>query len=152
MPGSYRPPEAAPRHGPVLDVGPIESPLMSRTSTLYEALGGAESVLRLARAWHQRVLADEIVAHAFAHGFHPQHTERLAAYWGEAWGGPTTYSERYGASRRRWSGSTAATVFTRRWTVGRSRVSARRWPTSPSPIPCSDAPSTIISPGRRQPR
>src|SRR5215469_15956535 len=96
MPGSYRPPEAAPRHGPVLDVGPIESPLMSRTSTLYEALGGAESVLRLARAWHQRVLADEIVAHAFSHGFHPQHTERLAAYWGEAWGGPTTYSERYG--------------------------------------------------------
>src|SRR5262245_38314533 len=69
---------------------------MSRASTLYEALGGAESVLRLARAWHERVLADEIVAHAFAHGFHPQHTERLAAYWGEAWGGPTTYSERHG--------------------------------------------------------
>src|SRR5215469_18299575 len=69
---------------------------MSRTSTLYEALGGAESVLRLARAWHERVLADEIVAHGFSHGFHPQHTERLAAYWGEAWGGPSTYSERYG--------------------------------------------------------
>jgi hemoglobin len=52
--------------------------------------------LRLAEAWHQRVLADEIVAHAFSHGFHPEHTERLAAYWGEAWGGPPTYSERYG--------------------------------------------------------
>jgi hemoglobin len=50
----------------------------------------------LAAAWHERVLADEIVAHAFSHGFHPQHTERLAAYWGEAWGGPATYSERYG--------------------------------------------------------
>ena len=69
---------------------------MSRTSTVYEALGGAEGVLRLAEAWHERVLADEVVAHAFSHGFHPQHTERLAAYWGEAWGGPTTYSERYG--------------------------------------------------------
>ena len=66
------------------------------TSTLYAALGGAEGVLRLATAWHQRVLADEVVAHAFSHGFHPQHTERLAAYWGEAWGGPATYSERYG--------------------------------------------------------
>jgi len=41
-------------------------------------------------------MADEVVGHAFSHGFHPQHTERLAAYWGEALGGPTTYSETYG--------------------------------------------------------
>src|SRR5215472_13330818 len=68
----------------------------SRTTTLYEALGGSEGVLRLAAAWHERVLADEIVAHAFSHGFHPQHTERLAAYWGEACGGPGIYSQRYG--------------------------------------------------------
>ena len=27
---------------------------------------------------------------------HPQHSERLAAYWGEALGGPATYSEKYG--------------------------------------------------------
>jgi hemoglobin len=38
-------------------------------------------------------MADEIVSHAFSHGFHPQHTERLAAYWAEAWGGPPAYSE-----------------------------------------------------------
>jgi hemoglobin len=67
-----------------------------RAPTLFDALGGAEGVLRLAAAWHERALADDIVAHAFSHGFHPQHTERLAAYWGEAWGGPATYSERYG--------------------------------------------------------
>lgn len=66
------------------------------TATIFEAVGGADGVLRLARAWHERVLADDVVAHAFSHGFHPQHTERLAAYWGEAWGGPPTYSERYG--------------------------------------------------------
>ena len=41
-------------------------------------------------------MADDVVAHAFSHGFHPQHTERLAAYWGEAWGGPPMYSQRYG--------------------------------------------------------
>jgi len=41
-------------------------------------------------------MADEIVSHAFSHGFHPQHTERLAAYWAEALGGPTTYSDTYG--------------------------------------------------------
>jgi hemoglobin len=54
-------------------------------------------VLRLAHAWHERVLADEIVSHAFSHGFHPRHTERLAAYWAEAWGGPAAYSEKMGS-------------------------------------------------------
>jgi len=63
--------------------------------TVFEAAGGNDGLLRLAGAWHRRVMADEIVSHAFSHGFHPQHTERLAAYWAEALGGPSTYSERY---------------------------------------------------------
>lgn len=65
-------------------------------STVFEAIGGSSGVLGLADAWHARVLADGIVSHAFSHGFHPQHTERLAAYWAEAWCGPATYSDRYG--------------------------------------------------------
>lgn len=64
--------------------------------TIYQAMGGFEAVLRLAHAWHRRVLEDEVVSHAFSHGFHPQHTERLAAYWAEAFGGPAMYSDRYG--------------------------------------------------------
>ena len=28
-------------------------------------------------------MADEVVGHAFSHGFHPEHTKRLAAYF--AW-------------------------------------------------------------------
>ena len=64
--------------------------------TIYDALGGGDGVLRLANAWHTRVLADEVVSHAFSHGYDPQHTERLATYWAEALGGPATYSERYG--------------------------------------------------------
>ena len=64
--------------------------------TMYEAAGGADGLLRLAGAWHARVMADEVVSHAFSHGFHSDHTERLAAYWGEALGGPATYSEAYG--------------------------------------------------------
>jgi len=64
--------------------------------SVYEAAGGRTGLLRLAEAWHSRVMADEIVSHAFSHGFHPQHTERLAAYWAEALGGPTTYSDTYG--------------------------------------------------------
>jgi len=53
-------------------------------------------MVRLAEAWHARVLADEEVSHAFSHGYHPEHTERLAAYWSEALGGPARYSEHYG--------------------------------------------------------
>ncbi|WP_112248437.1 group II truncated hemoglobin [Kribbella monticola] len=64
--------------------------------TVYEAAGGQAGMVRLAEAWHARVMADEVVSHAFSHGFHPQHSHRLAAYWGEALGGPTTYSESYG--------------------------------------------------------
>src|SRR6266700_3947356 len=64
--------------------------------TVYEAAGGREGLLRLAGAWHSRVMAEEIVSHAFSHGFHPQHTERLAAYWAEALGGPAIYSGTYG--------------------------------------------------------
>jgi hemoglobin len=64
--------------------------------TIYEAAGGAKGLLDLAKAWHIRVMEDEVVSHAFSHGFHPQHSERLAAYWAEALGGPTIYSDRYG--------------------------------------------------------
>src|SRR5438105_14035741 len=56
--------------------------------SVYEAAGGNEGLLRLAEAWHARVMADEVVSHAFSTGFHPQHSERLAAYWAEALGGP----------------------------------------------------------------
>jgi hemoglobin len=64
--------------------------------TLYEAAGGEEGLVRLAEAWHRRVMADDVVSHAFSHGFHPEHTRRLAAYWAEALGGPAGYSEKYG--------------------------------------------------------
>jgi hemoglobin len=65
--------------------------------SVYEAVGGDAGLLRLAEAWHERVMADEVVSHAFSHGFHPKHSERLAAYWAEALGGPATYSAEYGS-------------------------------------------------------
>jgi hemoglobin len=64
--------------------------------TVFEAAGGMDGMRRLAHAWHLRVMADEVVSHAFSHGFHPEHTERLAAYWAEALGGPDAYSGVYG--------------------------------------------------------
>ena len=41
-------------------------------------------------------MADEEVSHAFSHGYRPDHSERLAAYWAEALGGPPLYSDAYG--------------------------------------------------------
>ncbi|MEU4198091.1 group II truncated hemoglobin [Kribbella sp. NPDC026611] len=64
--------------------------------TVYDAAGGADGMLRLAAAWHERVMADEVVSHAFHGGAKPDHTERLAAYWGEALGGPVAYTGTYG--------------------------------------------------------
>lgn len=68
----------------------------SGVQTVYEAAGGAPAMLRLAAAWHTRVMADEVVAHAFSHGLRGDHVERLAAYWAEALGGPATYSASLG--------------------------------------------------------
>lgn len=53
-------------------------------------------MLALARAHHENCLADELLNHPFSHGTHPEHVERLAAYWSEVLGGPARYSERYG--------------------------------------------------------
>ena len=65
-------------------------------TTVYDAAGGLDGLLRLAEAWHARVLADEVVGHAFSRGYRADHSERLAAYWAEALGGPPLYSPRYG--------------------------------------------------------
>lgn len=69
--------------------------------TVYEAAGGAEGLLRIAHAWHERCLADPVASHPFSHGvLHPQHLERLAAYLGEALGGPPAYTSTMGTETR----------------------------------------------------
>ncbi len=60
--------------------------------TIFEAMGGMPGCIALADAWHERCLADPVVSHAFSHGFHPDHTVRLATYWAEALGGPRGFS------------------------------------------------------------
>ena len=70
--------------------------MLEHMRSVYEAAGGNDGLRRLAGAWHARVLADEVVGHAFRHGVRPDHIDRLAAYWAEALGGPSTYSSVYG--------------------------------------------------------
>ena len=64
--------------------------------TIYEAAGGSKAFIELAHQWHKRCLADPVVSHAFSHGFNVDHTKRLAAYWAEAMGGPSDYTESMG--------------------------------------------------------
>jgi hemoglobin len=61
--------------------------------SLYEYAGGASAFLALAAAHHQRCLQDPELNHPFSHpDQHPQHVDRLAAYWAEVMGGPPGYS------------------------------------------------------------
>lgn len=62
-------------------------------TTLYDAAGGQAGLQRLAEAHHARCLADPELSHPFeGPDLHPEHTTRLAAYWGEVLGGPPAYS------------------------------------------------------------
>ena len=62
--------------------------------SLFEFAGGEAAFLALAQAHHARCLADPELNHPFSHpDQHPQHMERLAAYWAEVLGGPPAYSD-----------------------------------------------------------
>lgn len=71
---------------------------MSRPS-IYEAAGGEPAFLALATAHHARCLADPVLNHPFSHPGHPQHVERLAAYWAEVLGGPPSFSQTHGGDQ-----------------------------------------------------
>jgi len=92
--------------------------------TVFEAAGGMDGLRRLADAWHRRVTADDVVGHAFSHGFHPQHVERLAAYWAEALGAPARIPTPT-VTRPPSSRSTAATGSTTKWIAVRLPASTR---------------------------
>ena len=65
---------------------------MEDRPTIYERAGGEDAFLALAHAHHARCLADPVLRHPFEHPGHPQHIERLAAYWAEVLGGPPAFS------------------------------------------------------------
>jgi hemoglobin len=65
--------------------------------TLFEFAGGEPAFRALASAHHARCLDDPALNHPFSHpDQHPQHVERLAAYWAEVMGGPRRYSRECG--------------------------------------------------------
>jgi hemoglobin len=62
--------------------------------SLFEFAGGETAFVALATAHHARCLQDPELNHPFSHpDQHPEHVQRLAAYWAEVMGGPPRYSE-----------------------------------------------------------
>jgi hemoglobin len=65
--------------------------------SLFEFAGGEPAFQGLAAAHHARCLEDPELNHPFSHpGQHPEHVERLAAYWAEVMGGPPRFSQECG--------------------------------------------------------
>ena len=61
--------------------------------SLFEFAGGEAAFLALAEAHHARCLRDPELNHPFSHpDQHPEHVQRLAAYWAEVFGGPPHYT------------------------------------------------------------
>ena len=120
--------------------------------TIYEASGGFDALLRLAHAWHTRVLEDEVVSHAFSHGYHPS-TPNALQRTGRRHSVAQQRTPTSTVMKHPSCGFTAATARTRRWTSERSPVSIR-----PCKIPDSAATSdsgascTITSRGQPRPR
>lgn len=70
--------------------------MTDRQDSLYDQVGGFDTVLALTRRWHALCLQHPVAAHPFEHGLHPHHEERLAAYLAQALGGPALYTAGFG--------------------------------------------------------
>ncbi|TPL00422.1 MULTISPECIES: group II truncated hemoglobin [unclassified Mesorhizobium] len=66
--------------------------------TLYAWAGGGEALNQLTRTFYDKVAADPLVGPVFRH-MSPDHPAHVAAFIGEVFGGPKTYSEKHGGHR-----------------------------------------------------
>lgn len=66
-----------------------------RVPTLLEWMGGPAVLARLIEVFYQRVPADPLIGPLFAN-MSADHTQHVAAFIGEVFGGEKTYSERHG--------------------------------------------------------
>jgi truncated hemoglobin YjbI len=69
------------------------------TPTLYEWAGGQAALERLFRRFYEKVLDDDLLEPLFAPMDH-DHPRHVAAWIGEVFGGPETYTEQLGGYER----------------------------------------------------
>ena len=87
--------------------------------TLFEWAGGAERLQALVRTFYERVRDDDVIGPVFAH-MDAHHAEHVAAFVGEVFGGPTTYSDDRGGH---------AAMIRRHMTRHLTEAQRRRWVT-----------------------
>lgn len=90
---------------------------MKPVPTLLEWMGGPAKLQQLIDAFYQRVQTDALLAPVFA-AMSPEHARHVAAFIGEVFGGPTTYSEQLGghpAMIRKHVGRALTEQQRRRW-------------------------------------
>ena len=64
--------------------------------TIFEHVGGRDALQRLAAAQYRRCLTDPVLVQVFGTKGRPGHAEHLAAWLGEVFGGPDTYTRELG--------------------------------------------------------
>lgn len=64
--------------------------------TIFEHLGGADALRRLADAQYRRCLTDPVLTEVFGTRARPEHVDHLAAWLGEVFGGPDSYTRELG--------------------------------------------------------
>jgi len=64
--------------------------------TIFEHLGGAAALRRLADAQYRRCLTDPVLTEVFGTRARPEHVDHLAAWLGEVFGGPDSYTRELG--------------------------------------------------------
>lgn len=74
---------------------PLAMSAGSPVPSLYEWIGGGDALLRLMDAFYARVPQDPLLAPVFA-TMSPAHVAHVAAFVGEVFGGPTSYSNELG--------------------------------------------------------
>ena len=95
---------------------PIPEP--GRTPTLFEWAGGAPAIHRMVELFFERYVPDDpILAPMFADA-PPDHTERVASWFGEVFGGPAAYMTQFGDY---------AHLIERHANLGVSEDQLRRW-------------------------
>src|SRR4029453_14742910 len=65
-------------------------------TTIFEHLGGADALRRLADAQYRRCLTDPVLTEVFGTRARPEHVDHLAAWLGEVFGGPDSYTRELG--------------------------------------------------------
>jgi CDGSH-type Zn-finger protein/truncated hemoglobin YjbI/ferredoxin len=78
----------------------FHDPPMQEQPSLFAWVGGFPALLRLTRRFYETYIPeDPLLAPLFAR-MSPDHPQRVAAWLGEVFGGPKSYSERYGGYER----------------------------------------------------